>query len=143
MNTPSSYNPKVARTLDRSFRAQNLSLKKQKRGRRRGKTFLFVFQLFGSILESFRDDFKLSTSAHIVLFPYFLYPVNQVAISGSIFMTVAIAWVRKALMISLEFTIDHLLCIHRNVTWLFTTPWTTSKQIDGSDGLFTPWIFTL
>ena len=40
-------------------------------------------QLFGSILESFRKDFNLSSETHITLFPYLLYPMNQVAISGS------------------------------------------------------------
>ena len=40
----------------------------------------------------------------IVLFPYFLYPVNQVAISGSIFMTVAIAWERY---VAVHYPIDY------------------------------------
>ena len=64
----------------------------------RGEFRLFyslrTLQLFGSILESFRKDFNLGSETHLILFPYFLYPVNQVAISGSIFMTVAIAWER-------------------------------------------------
>ncbi len=37
--------------------------------------------LFGSILESFRKQFHLATKVHIVLFPYLLYPFNQVTIS--------------------------------------------------------------
>jgi hypothetical protein len=40
----------------------------------------------------------------IVLFPYFLYPVNQVAVSGSIFMTVAIAWERY---VAVHYPIDY------------------------------------
>ena len=36
--------------------------------------------LFGSILESFRKDFGIYTDTHILLFPYFLYPINQVRI---------------------------------------------------------------
>ena len=34
--------------------------------------------LFGSILESFRKQFDLATKLHIILFPYLLYPFNQV-----------------------------------------------------------------
>ena len=34
--------------------------------------------LFGSILESFRKEFQLGSDVHIVLFPYLLYPFNQV-----------------------------------------------------------------
>ena len=30
--------------------------------------------LFGSILESFRKSFHMTTSLHVILFPYFLYP---------------------------------------------------------------------
>ncbi|QQP42186.1 Uncharacterized protein FKW44_016772, partial [Caligus rogercresseyi] len=47
--------------------------------------------LFGSILESFRKSFNLATDTHIILFPHMLYPVTQISIAGSIFMTVAIA----------------------------------------------------
>ena len=90
-------------------------------------------QLFGSILESFRKDFHLASETRklqtyctgsavmllirsdekkwvlfffldIILFPYFLYPVNQVAISGSIFMTVAIAWERY---VAVHYPIDY------------------------------------
>ena len=34
--------------------------------------------LFGSILESFRKNFRAVTDLHIVLFPYLLYPFHQV-----------------------------------------------------------------
>ena len=47
--------------------------------------------LFGSILENFRRNFGLGTDVHTMIFPHFLYPVQSVAMSGSIFMTVAIA----------------------------------------------------
>ena len=47
--------------------------------------------LFGSILENFRRNFGLGTNVHTIMFPYFLYPVQSVAMSGSIFMTVAIS----------------------------------------------------
>lgn len=45
----------------------------------------------GAILESFRKRFKLVSDLHIYLFPYFLYPLHMVAMTGSILMTVAIA----------------------------------------------------
>ncbi len=35
--------------------------------------------LFGSILESFRQQFSLGSNLHIVLFPYLLYPFHQVS----------------------------------------------------------------
>ena len=47
--------------------------------------------LFGAILEAFRKRFRLYTDPHILLFPYFLYPVHMMAMTGSILMTVAIA----------------------------------------------------
>ena len=47
--------------------------------------------LFGCILENFRRNFGLASNLHILLFPYFLYPTVMVAMSGSIFMTVAIS----------------------------------------------------
>ena len=50
--------------------------------------------LVGSILESVRKTFGAASRWHIALFPHVLYPFNQVAITGSIFMTVAIAWER-------------------------------------------------
>lgn len=49
---------------------------------------------FGSILESFRKSFKMATTVHIILFPYFLYPFQMIAMTASIFMTVAIAMER-------------------------------------------------
>ena len=50
--------------------------------------------LIGSILESFRRGFVMATDVHTFLFPYFLYPCLSIAVTGSIFMTVAIAFER-------------------------------------------------
>ena len=47
--------------------------------------------LFGCILENVRRNFDLASNLHILLFPYFLYPTAMVAMTGSIFMTVAIS----------------------------------------------------
>ena len=47
--------------------------------------------LLGSILENFRRNFGLGSQLHTILFPKFLYPAMSVAMSGSIFMTVAIS----------------------------------------------------
>ena len=62
--------------------------------------------LLGSILDSLRKPniFGLASEAHIILFPYLLYPLNQIAISGSIFMTVAIAWERY---IAVHYPLDY------------------------------------
>ena len=62
--------------------------------------FFSSFQLFGSILESFRKDFNLASQTHIILFPYFLYPINQVAISGKkvytdMYYVFAFAWCNR------------------------------------------------
>lgn len=47
--------------------------------------------LVGGILESCRKRFHLVTNLHLILFPYFLYPLHMIAMTGSILMTVAIA----------------------------------------------------
>ncbi len=47
--------------------------------------------LFGLILESFRRTFQVTSEVHTFLFPYLLYPVQLIAMSASIFMTVGIA----------------------------------------------------
>ena len=65
--------------------------------------------LFGSILESFRKQFGMASNVHIVLFPYFLYPFNQMAITGSIFMTVAIALERY---IAVHYPLDYSQAMH-------------------------------
>ena len=56
----------------------------------------------------------------IVLFPYFLYPVNQVAISGSIFMTVAIAWERY---VAVHYPIDYNQAKHELWQFLRVRVW--------------------
>eukprot|EP00093_Oithona_nana_P006238 06238.XXX_21480_19025_1 [CDS] Oithona nana genome sequencing. len=47
--------------------------------------------LIGAQLESIRVSFGCSTNVHIILFPYLLYPGKELAMTGSIFMIVAIA----------------------------------------------------
>lgn len=47
--------------------------------------------LFGAILESIRKRFGIATQLQLILFPYFLYPLHMMAMTGSILMTVAIA----------------------------------------------------
>lgn len=43
--------------------------------------------LFGSILESFRKQFNLASKLHIILFPYLLYPFNQVTLPFNLFIS--------------------------------------------------------
>ena len=50
--------------------------------------------LMGAILESVRTVFKSASNLHIYLFPYLLHPGRSMAMSGSIFMTVAISFER-------------------------------------------------
>ncbi|TRY64295.1 hypothetical protein TCAL_10256 [Tigriopus californicus] len=50
--------------------------------------------LIGAILESLRKSFHSASDVHILMFPYFLYPLYQTSMAGSIFMTVAIAFER-------------------------------------------------
>ena len=45
--------------------------------------------LMGSILESFRKSFHLTTSLHMILFPHLLVPGQTISMSASIFMTVS------------------------------------------------------
>ncbi|XP_040577698.1 uncharacterized protein [Lepeophtheirus salmonis] len=65
--------------------------------------------LFGSILESFREEFLMASDAHILLFPYLLYPLSQMAFTASIFMTVAIAWERYT---AVHFPLDYNLAMN-------------------------------
>jgi hypothetical protein len=44
-----------------------------------------------AVLESFRKVFGLASDVHVVLFPHLLYPLYQITMTGSIFMTVAVA----------------------------------------------------
>ena len=38
--------------------------------------------LMGAFLESFRKSFNMLTDVHIMLFPYFLYPLHSIAMTG-------------------------------------------------------------
>ena len=50
--------------------------------------------LLGMILEVLRNNFRMDTNFHRLLFPYFLYPFNSIALTFSIFMTISIAFER-------------------------------------------------
>ena len=47
--------------------------------------------LFGGILEAVHRVFGVASKAHVVLFPYLLYPVHAIGMTGSVLLTVAIA----------------------------------------------------
>ena len=49
--------------------------------------------LFLSFLRK-EEIFGMSTSLHVQMFPYFLYPGNNIAMTASIFMIVAITFER-------------------------------------------------
>jgi hypothetical protein len=38
--------------------------------------------LLGAFVESFRKSFDKFTDVHIVMFPYFLYPLHSMAMTG-------------------------------------------------------------
>ena len=46
--------------------------------------------LLGSILESFRKRFGLSTDLQIILYPQLLYPLSNISLTASIYLIVAI-----------------------------------------------------
>ena len=52
--------------------------------------------LLGSILESFRKSFNLMSKAHTYLFPHFLFPGQMIAMTSSVYLTVAISVERFA-----------------------------------------------
>lgn len=60
--------------------------------------------LVGAILESLRKRFQLESDLQLVMFPYFLYPLNSIALTASIFMTVAIALERY---IAVHYPLDY------------------------------------
>ena len=54
-----------------------------------------TWYMFGAILETIRKFFmNLRTNLHLRMFPHFLYPLHQTSITGSIFMTVVLAFER-------------------------------------------------
>lgn len=89
-----------------------------------------IVYLVGAILESFRKHFDLGSTIHVLMFPKFLYPLHHMSMTGSIFMTVAIAFERysavhypldynqvsKAKLSSSSFLfLWALSCVHRRV----------------------------
>ena len=87
--------------------------------------------LFGCILENVRRNFDLASNLHTLLFPYFLYPTANVAMSGSIFMTVAISLERY-------FAVHHPIgefysCL--NITYMNFFKWTSGRYL----GIWISW----
>ena len=50
--------------------------------------------LITSFLDCFRRGFNIMTQVQVMMFPYFIFPFMNIAVTGSIFMTVAIAFER-------------------------------------------------
>lgn len=65
--------------------------------------------LFASILESFRKGFSMTHFVYVILFPYLFYPLLSIAVTGSVFMTVAIAFERY---IAVHYPIDYSQAIN-------------------------------
>lgn len=59
-----------------------------------GLAFFDSCYLMGSILETIRKSFKAATRIHLILYPYLLYPMQTIALTGSVFLLVAIAFER-------------------------------------------------
>ena len=59
--------------------------------------------LFGAILDGFRK-INMASELHVLMFPHFLYPLLQIAVTASIYMTVAIATERY---IAVHYPIDY------------------------------------
>ena len=68
--------------------------------------------LVAMMCESFRKGFYLASDIHIFLFPYLLYPLLSIAVTGSIYMTVAIAFERY---IAVHYPIDYSQVSQRTV----------------------------
>ena len=69
-----------------------------------------------AICESFRKGFALTSTLHLVMFPYFLYPLLSIAVTASIYMTVAIALERY---IAVHYPIDYSqVRAHKNVFYV-------------------------
>ena len=64
-----------------------------------------TYYMVGAVLETIRKFFPfLRSDIHVKLFPHLLYPLHQTSITGSIFMTVALAFERyTALNYPLEY----------------------------------------
>lgn len=56
--------------------------------------FMDSCYLVGSVCDAFRKSFFMATDLHKDMFPYFLFPFHNIAMTGSVFMTVAIAFER-------------------------------------------------
>ena len=66
--------------------------------------FMDSCYLVGSITEAIRKSFDAATVVHVYLFPYFLYPWLSIAMTASVFMTVAVALERY---IAVHYPIDY------------------------------------
>ena len=73
--------------------------------------FIDAFFLLGGILESIRKEFQLGTDAHNILFVSVFYSLNKIAMTASIFMTMAISLERNvAVYYPLDFNMVSTNC---------------------------------
>ena len=77
--------------------------------------------LLGMLLEVLRNNFRLETNFHLMIFP-FLYPLNSIAFTFSIFMTISIAFERYDAMhnIAQHNQVSHYTLVHYRL-WSFKT----------------------
>ena len=78
--------------------------------------------LLGMILEVLRNNFRLETNFHRMIHPYFLYPLNSIALTFSIFMTISIAFERYDAMhnIAQHNQVSNYTLVHYRL-WSFKT----------------------
>ena len=73
-----------------------------------------TWYIFGAVLETIRKFFvDFRSDVHLILFPHFLYPLHQTSITGSIFMTITLAFERYN---ALNYPIEY-----NRVSFLFLT----------------------
>ena len=77
-----------------------------------GLAFFDTCYIITSLCESVRKAFKAATVLHLLLFPHLLFPGQVIAMTGSVFTIVAIAFER-----SVEEK-EHIILVVPRVEWV-------------------------